>query len=343
MKAFVTGSTGLLGSNLVHALVEAGYQVKALARSREKAAKILAGTGAEIVIGDMENVEAFVPALDGCDVLFHTAAYFREYFGPGDHWGTLKRINVDGTIKLLTEAEKRGLKKAIYVSSSGVLGQRKNGAPADESTGPDANAMANLYFRSKVVAEEAVADFLKTQRLPVVMILPTAMFGPRDAAPTGAGQIVLDFMAGKMPAIPPGGFSVVDVRDVTAAMVKAVEKGKSGERYIIGGDYYSFGDIFRLLSQITGVPAPARHLPYAAALAYAWLSERQAQLTGKRPTASVNAIRGLRARREVNMAKARRELGVTLRPFEQTLRDEVDWFRQNGYIASETRPAVAPV
>lgn len=334
MKAFVTGGTGLLGSNLIFALAEAGYQVKALARSREKAAKLLAGSGAEIVVGDMENVAAFAPELGDCDVLFHTAAYFREYYGPGDHWKTLERINVDATIELLQKAEQYGIQKVIYVSSSGVLGHESDGGKSDESSKPDANTMANLYFRSKVMAEESIAAFLQTHKLPVVLILPTGIFGPRDAAPTGFGKVVLDYVSRKIPAVPPGGMCVVDARDVASGMISAVEKGKSGERYIIGGAYHSFADIFNLLESITGIPAPKVHMPYALALAYAWFSEQQAKLAGKRPTASVNAIRGLYLRREVNMAKAQRELGVNLQPFAQTLRDQVDWFQDNGYIQS---------
>ncbi len=186
MKAFVTGSTGLLGSNLVQVLLKSGYEVKALARSKEKAARFLKEPEIEIVVGDMENVAGFANQLAGCDLLFHTAAFFRDYFQPGDHWQTLQNINVKSTINLLDEAEKRGIKKATYVSSSGVLANRPDGSASDESdisTSP--SALKNLYFRSKVLAEIEVDKFLASHSLPVVLILPTVMLGPGDAGPTG--------------------------------------------------------------------------------------------------------------------------------------------------------------
>jgi dihydroflavonol-4-reductase len=341
MKAFVTGSTGLLGSNLVHLLSAQGHEVKALARSRDKARQILGDTRAEIVVGDMQDIEGFTAALKGSDVLFHTAAYFREYFGPGDHWATLNKINVEATIHLLTEAEKRGVKKVIYVSSSNVIGLKPGGEPGDESTPPDSRSAENLYSKSKVLAEQAIAAWLKTHALPVVLILPSAMFGPHDAAPTSAGKIVLDCLHRRLPGIPPGGFSVVDARDVAQAMLNAVERGKSGERYIVNNRYHSLGEILHLLETITGVPAPTRRIPYPLALAVGWLSETRARLTGTESAATINGVRILRAALRVKSDRAERELGVTFRPFEDTLRDEVNWYVDNGYVKQPTVPAVA--
>ncbi len=332
MKAFVTGSTGLLGSNLVQQLRAAGWEVRALARSPQKAAQIIRDPGVEIINGDMEDVAGFAPALAGCDVLFHTAAYFRESFAFGDHWPKLEQINVQGTIQLLTAAEAAGVKKAIYVSSGGVIGATPDGRPGDETTPPDAGALSNLYFKSKVVAEQAVAQFLKTHTLPVVLILPSAIFGPSDTAPTNSGKLILEYLAGKLPAIPQGGFSVVDVRDVAAMMITAVERGRSGERYIISDRYYSIGEILKILERVTGVPAPRLPLPYPMALAYGWFAELSARMNGSEPVATVSAIRLLNTRRDVVAEKARRELGMTLRPFDQTLRDAVQWFVANGYV-----------
>ncbi len=337
MKAFVTGSTGLLGSNLVHQLLAAGYEVKALARSKEKAAKLLGDTRAEIVVGDMEAVDGFASELAGCDVLFHTAAYFREYFTVGDHWATLEKINVQATIKLLTAAQRHGVKKVIYVSSSTVIGAREDGRLSDESTPPDAYSYENLYAKSKVLAETAIAEFLKSHTLPVVLVLPSAMFGPGDAAPTAAGQIVLDFMARKLSIIPPGGFSVVDVRDVAQAMISAVQHGKSGERYILNNQYYSLGEIFAHLETITGVPAPTRRIPYMMAMFFAFISEARTRLTGAKPLVTVNAVRILNKRVELTADKARRELGFSARAFEDTLRDEVDWYIGRGYVKMDKR------
>ena len=217
MKAFVTGSTGLLGNNLVRALLAQGHEVKALARSQRKAEQLLGDTAAQIVVGDMDDVAAFADELEGCDVLFHGAAFFREYYQPGDHWATLKRINVDAVIEIFEAAEARGVRRAIFVSSSGTVGVGPNGTPGDETAPPPAIAADNLYFRSKVLADEAVAAWLPGRKLEVVTILPGWMYGPYDAAPTSSGQLVLDFLHRKLPAIIPGAGSVVDARDVAQA------------------------------------------------------------------------------------------------------------------------------
>src|SRR6266496_3290506 len=158
----------------------------------------------------------------GHDVLFHTAAYFREYYQPGDHWAMLEAINVQGTLALLAEAERRGVKKVIYTSSNGVIGARPSGEPSDESDPPNARATQNLYMKSKVLAEHAVQAFLAHSTLPVVLILPGWMFGPGDAAPTSSGQIVLDFLNRRLPGIVTVGGDAVDARDVAQAMINAV-------------------------------------------------------------------------------------------------------------------------
>lgn len=342
MKAFVTGSTGLLGSNLVALLKAQGHTVKALARSPEKAARFLA-SDVEIVRGDMEDVAGFAAELTGCDVLFHTAAYFREYFGRGDHWSKLERINVHATIELFKAAEKAGVKKVIYVSSSGVIGMKPGGLPGDETTPPDGPALQNLYFRSKVAAEQAIYEFMKTHSLPIVQILPTAIYGPGDSGPTGAGQLILDFLGKKLPGIPPGGFSVVDVRDVAQAMLNAVERGKSGERYIINNRYYRMSEIFAILGKVSGVSAPTMAIPAAIALIFAYVSETVANLRGVESSVTVNGARTLLLRREVKTDKAQRELGVVMRPFEDTLRDEVNWFQTHGYVGSNQNVNTFPI
>lgn len=332
MRAFVTGSTGLLGSNLVQILVSEGHQVKALVRTPEKARKLFQGLDVEFAQGDMQDVAGFAAHLRGCDVLFHTAAYFREYFDLGDHWQQLYNINVASTIRLLEAAEAHGVSKTIYVSSGGVIGANPAGGPSDESIGPDHAVMGNLYFKSKVAAEEAVAEFLRSHPHPVVLILPGAIFGPQDSAPTAAGQFVLDVLHGRLPAIPPGGFSTVDTRDVARAMIDAVEKGKSGERYIISDRFYPMSQILALIGEAGGVPVPRMKLPFTAGLWYARFSEFGARLTGSKPQATVQAIRTMHDGRDLLADKARRELGLTLRPLRQTIRDMVDWYGQNGYI-----------
>jgi dihydroflavonol-4-reductase len=330
MKAFVTGGTGLLGSNLIRLLVSQGHEVKALVRSREKAQKLLGDLKVEWVIGDMEDVEAFRHELAGSDVVFHTAAYFREYFGLGDHWPKLERINVKATIQLLEAGEKAGVKKAIYVSSSTVIGESPSGV-SDESTPPDDFAEINLYAKSKVAGEKAVFDFIRQHTMPVVLILPSAMVGPQDAAPTAFGELIMNILQRQLPALPAGGMNVVDVRDVAQAMINAVEQGKSGERYLISNRYIELKQVGEVLTQISGVPSP-RIAPYLPLLIYAWTQERIASITGGEPQATVSAVRTLRKRYTVSGKKAERTLGVKYRSFEESVRDEVQWYVDHGYL-----------
>jgi len=331
-RAFVTGATGFLGGNLVQALLDAGYEVRGLVRSKEKAEKVFAGAPVEFVTGDMSNVAGFAPQLAGCDLLFHTAAYFREYYQPGDHKATIGKINVQGTVDLLIAAEKQGVKKAIHISSAGVIGRKPDGSAGDESTLPDDHATKNLYFSSKIDTELAIKRFLKERSLPVVMVLPSWMWGPGDSAPTPAGKLVIDFLQRKVPGIVDGGSSIVDVRDVAQATVTAADRGKSGERYIVGGRYSDMAGVLATLERVTGVPAPTRKIPHALLLAVAAASQTWASLTGGTALVTLDGVRTIHAKGEVNSEKAVRELGATFRPFDETVRDAVAWFRGNGYV-----------
>jgi dihydroflavonol-4-reductase len=331
MRAFVTGATGLLGAHLTRMLTEQGHEVTALVRSRRKAAEVLGGLRTTLVEGDICETAGFAAALEGCDTLFHTAAYFREYTGGGGGgWETIERINVRATIDLLRAAERAGVRRAVHTSSSGVIGARPDGSTSDESDGPDREVFENLYYKSKHVAEGAVRDFLATSRLEVMMALPGWMFGPGDAAPTSAGQVVLDFLNRKFPAVIPGGGAPADVRDVADGMIRMAERGRSGERYLLGGDrYYTLGQLLGILERVSGVPAPRAQVPYPVAYAMIWAMEQSARLTGAKAAASVRGLQTLQVRRVTSSAKAIRELGASFRPVEETMRDAVAWFRAN--------------
>ncbi|NDJ34409.1 MAG: SDR family oxidoreductase [Chloroflexi bacterium] len=334
MRAFVTGSTGLLGTNLVHLLLEQGWEVRALSRTEEKAERILGETAAEIVIGDMEDVAGFADHIAGCDVVFHCAAYFREYYAAGEHWEKLKRINVQGTIEVLRATEAHGVGRVIYTSSGGVLAHPGDGTVLDETADYLPADADNRYFYSKVLAEQAIDTYLETSDLAVIFILPGWMHGPRDSGPTAAGQLVLDYMNGDLPGLINGGQMAVDARDVAQGMINAVECGVSGERYLIAGRPVSFPTLAETLEAVTGQPAPRLTIPMPMALGMAWVSERAAALTGGDTLMTVAGIktmqRGLTER--VSSAKAERVLGVTFRPLSDTLRDAVDWYRANGYL-----------
>lgn len=332
MKAFVTGSTGLLGSNLVRELVAAGFAVKALARSVDKAQRFLNGTEAEIVVGDMVDIPGFADEMAGCDVLFHTAAYFREYTGADDDAERmLQTINVDGTIALLAAAKARGVHNVIYTSSGGVIAMPANGQPADE-TSPVNASTPNRYFQSKIRAERAVYDWLQhNPDMRVILILPGAIIGPGDNGPTGLGGLMVDVLNGRLPAIPAGSLCLVDVRDVAAGMVRAAARGKSGDRFIIADQIYELATLIPLAASIGGVKPPAITLPYAVTWMYGAVSELVAKVTRKQPLATRVLVHTLNENIPLSSAKAQRELGVTFRPLEESIRDAVDWFRQNGH------------
>jgi dihydroflavonol-4-reductase len=348
MRVFVTGSTGLLGSNLTRLLVREGHAVTALVRDRSKAERLLGDLPLQLVEGDVQHVPAFEHHLTGCEVLFHTAAYFRESFQPGQHADPLEAINVRGTMALLEAAERQHVGKVIYTSSSGVIGMRPGQDWGDETDPPDAIAVASAYFRSKIRAEAAVASFLERSDLPVVQILPGWMFGPGDAAPTASGQIVLDYLNRRLPAVIAGGGAPVDARDVAAAMLAAVDRGASGERYIVGGDrFVDFAELLHELATVSGIAGPRLRLPLAATLVVAWLSETAARLRGVPTLITVEGVRTLSHRRTTRSAKAQRDLGVTFRPLRETLRDEVAWYRQHQperltQLALQSQPATVP-
>jgi dihydroflavonol-4-reductase len=334
MQTFVTGGTGLLGGTLVRELVVEGHDVKALVRSPEKAERLLGDLDVELVVGDMLDVEGFAAELEGTEVLFHTAAYFREYYEPGDHWERLERINVDATVELLEAADRHGVARGIYVSSSGVVGPGSGGAPGDETALLAPEETDNLYFRSKILAERAVDGFLEEHDLPVIRVLPGWMFGPGDAAPTTSGRIVLDLVHGDLSAVFDGGGHVTDVRDVARAMLAAVERGVPGERYVVAGPYVSLAEIAGTIESVMGVPAPPR-LPYPLIAVAARVSRLYGRLTGQPVLLTPEGVSSLRLDYRIDSSKAERELDATFRPLAETLRDEVAWFVSNGYVDAD--------
>ena len=334
MKAFVTGATGLLGRNLVRALVWEGYEIKALVRSREKALKQFGELrNVELVIGDIADIGSFAEHLLGCDVLFHTAAYFREYARRGDPENLLQKINVDATVKLFQAADDAEIKRGIFTSSSGTVGLKPDGSPGDESTPPATIAHDNKYFYSKVLAEKALNEIAPSLKIEIIHILPGWMFGPGDAAPTGAGQLAIDFLNRKLPGIPNGGTKIADARDVANAMVTAIKTGRAGQRYIVGGQFYTLKEVFLTLEEVSGVPSPKFILPRPLMYAAAWLEETKAKFRDTEANLTIMGVKTISAKLNATSELAERELGATFRPLAETLRDTVQWFTENGYVA----------
>jgi dihydroflavonol-4-reductase len=329
MKVFVTGSTGLLGNNLARLLVAKGYDVIGLVRSEEKGRRLLGDIPVTLVNGDMRDIGGFAPALERCEAVFHTAAYFREYYQPGDHARALEEINVKGTLDLMTEADRRGVRRFINTSSGGTIGTKPDGSPGDEHTPSSPAQMANLYFRSKVEGDAKIRAWRPARGMEVIDILPGWMWGPGDAAPTAAGRTALDFIGRRIPGVVDGGTCVVDARDVAAAMVAALEKGRGGESYIVGGTYHSLADVLASLARVSGVPAPSRQLPYAVVLAFAWVMETIGRLTGREVLLTREAVRTMHHHHRISSAKAELELGVRFRPFDETAGDVLAWYREH--------------
>lgn len=333
-RAFVTGATGLLGGNLIRKLVARGVQVSALARSVDKARQQLRGLPVDIIEGDLGNVPAFARALQGNQVLFHTAAYYRGSYQGGNHWEELYKTNVEGTEYLLKHAYEAGIRRYVHTSSVAVL-RGEAGAPVDETMLRD-ETDGDDYYRSKILSDQVFLNFLLTHPdARGSMILPGWMFGPGDSAPSSAGQAVLDFLNRRLPGVLPGSFSVVDVRDVAVAMIAAAQHGGNRERYLVAGRTVSFAELMQLLTRITGIPCPQRRIPMPLLYALAVVNEAYARLSGQPALLSLASARVIARESErcnFSSDKAIAELGVVFRPLQDTLTDVVAWYQDEGWV-----------
>lgn len=332
--AFVTGATGLLGNHVVRHLMEHGFRVKALARSKSRAAAQFAGLPIEIVIGDITNVSGFSSHLQGVEILFHTAAYFRDSFKGGSHRDELFRVNVDGTRDLLSHAYSAGVHRFVFTSSSSVL-KGKPGQLIDETMSRAADEAPD-YPLSKIRADQEVAMFLRNHPdASGCTVLPGWMVGPGDIGPTASGQMIINFLQRKLPGIAPAEFSVVDARDVAEAHIAAALRGRRGERYLVAGRCMTMADIFSLLESETGIAAPTRKVPIALLYVLAAANEAWHSLSRKPVLISLSSVR-LMAREQgchrFDSSKAERELGVRFRPVVESLRDTANWYLQHGWI-----------
>ncbi len=334
--AFVTGSTGLLGNNLVQALLAEGWHVRALARSKEKASRQLAPHDRlSVVVGDMSNVAGFAQALRGADVVFHTAAFFRDSYKGGRHQDELQRVNVAGTAALISAAYESGVRRFVQTSSVAVL----SGAPGSliDETCERLPDDGDDYYRSKILADREVHAFLTAHAdMHAVFVLPGWMFGPGDMGPTSSGLAVLDTVRGKLPGIVPGSFSVVDARDVAVALIAAAARGRRGERYLAAGRHMTMAELLPLVGRVANVRVPTQKLPMFLLYAVAGIQELWSRLSGKPVLFSLAAARLIANeadRSHFNHAKSERELGLTFRPLEATIGDTIDWYRNNGWLA----------
>jgi len=330
MNCFVTGASGFIGGNLVRELAARGHHVKALLRPGGEARGL---EGTEWVPGDLGRRDSLEKAMRGCDWCFHAAASYHLWLRD---YAPMYAANVEGTRHVIQAAAAAGCRRIVYTSTVGCIGlPRESGGkitPTDEETPVSGAQMSNHYKRSKWQAEE-VARQLAARGAPVVIVNPSAPIGPGDVKPTPTGRIILDFLNRGLPGYVDTGLNWVHVRDVAAGHILAAEKGRPGERYILGNaeGNWTMRQTLDVLEELSGVPAPKLRVPYAVALLAAYGSEALSALTGKEPKAPLAGVRMAKYKMFFNPAKAIRELGLPQTPPRQAFADAIEWFR-GGYL-----------
>jgi dihydroflavonol-4-reductase len=327
MKALVTGATGFVGAAVARALCAAGWEVRVLARLGSDRSN-LRQLALQVVEGDLADVASLERALEGCAALFHVAADYR--LGARDP-KPLYRTNVDGTRNILNAARNAAVGRVVYTSSVATVGIPAKGVPGEESTPVALSDMIGHYKRSKYLAEEVAREAARAG-LSVVIVNPSTPVGPGDIKPTPTGQLVLDAAAGRMPAYVETGLNIVHVDDVAAGHLLAYERGKSGERYILGGQDMTLREILSVIAALVGRKPPAIRLPYAAILPLAYVAEAFARVSGRSGRLTLEGLRMSRKRMYFSSAKAARELGYNSRPPLAAFEDAVRWFRERGLL-----------
>ena len=318
----VTGATGFIGWHVARLLIERGYPVRALVRPGSHVREL----DVEVVAGDLRDAPSIQRAVAGCGLVFHLAADYRLWAKDPDE---LFRSNVDGTRNLLREAKNAGVERVVYTSTVGCIGVPKGGE-GNEDSPVGIDDMAGAYKRSKFEAEQVALEYA-AGGLPVIIVNPTAPVGDHDFKPTPTGRIIQDFLLGKMPAFIDTGLNLVDVRDTAEGHLLACERGRSGQRYILGCENLTLELILRQLSGISGKPAPKMRIPYGIAYLAGMASTAWANWTGQEPRAPLDAVKMARKKMFVSIDKARRELGFAPGPVTGALQRAVEWFQANGY------------
>jgi dihydroflavonol-4-reductase len=330
-QAFVTGATGFVGAAVARVLLDSGWRVRALARAGSDR-RNLVGLPIEVVTGDLRDPASYAPALAGCGTVFHVAADYRLWAPNPDD---LYAINVEGTRALLLAAERAAVPRIVYTSSVATLRLDGADALADESSVATLADMIGHYKRSKFIGEEVVRNWFTESpgRRWVVIVNPSTPVGPCDVKPTPTGQIVLDAAAGRTPAYVDTGLNIAHVDDIARGHLLALERGRPGERYILGGANLTLQEILTQVTRIAGRRAPRIRLPHGVVLPIAHVAEAFARLTGGSTRITVEGVRMSRKRMYFSSAKAMRELGYTWRDPAIAFQDAVRWFRDAGYLS----------
>lgn len=327
-RILVTGVSGFVGSAVALKLLAAGHRVRALVRP-SSSRRNLEGLDLEVVEGDLSDPASLDRALGGIGHLFHVAADYRLWARDPE---TIVRANLEGTRNVMAAAARAGVGRIVYTSSVATLALRQDGAPVDETEPQEPASAIGAYKRSKTLAERLVERLVAEEKLPAVIVLPSTPIGPRDVKPTPTGRIVVEAATGRMPAFIDTGLNLVHVDDVAEGHLAAWRRGRIGERYILGGQDVELGRMLGDIAGLVGRKAPTVKLPRQAIFPLAYAAEAVAQVTGREPFATVDALRMAKYRMYFSSAKAERELGYAARPYGEGLREAVAWFGAAGYL-----------
>lgn len=325
----LTGATGFVGGNLLDLLLEKGWSVRCLVRNREEAGRILPEGEVELYQGDLRDPDKVSSCARGCRVVFHTAADYRLWVPDPEN---MYAVNVEGTKNVLNAAAKTGVERVVHTSSVGALGIPPDGSPGNEETPVRLEELVGPYKRSKFLAEQ---EALRAARegLDVVVVNPSTPVGPKDRKPTPTGKTILDFLRGRMPAYVDTGLNLIHVKDVAQGHLLALEKGKKGEKYILGNQNMSLREIFRVLADVSGLPAPAVRLPRWPILFAAYVECSISKwITHKEPRIPLDGVKMAAKKMFFDSSKALRELGLPQTSVRQALGEAVSWFREQGYV-----------
>jgi dihydroflavonol-4-reductase len=326
--AFLTGASGFVGSAVARRLLDQGFAVRALVRRSSNPAN-LAGLGLDVVEGDIRNGDLLRKSMRDVRHVFHVAADYRLWAPDPNE---IIRTNIDGTRAVMEAALANGVERIVYTSSVATLRPSEDGTPVDEGSPLNESDAIGAYKKSKVLAERLVEHMVADSKLPAVIVNPSTPIGPRDVRPTPTGRIVIEAACGRMPAYVDTGLNLVHVDDVAAGHFAALVHGRIGERYILGGDDMTLGDMLAEISRLAGRRAPTTRLPRQLVYPIALGAEAAARITGREPFATVDGIRMAKYKMYFSSAKAKRELSYRSRPAQEALADAYGWFRDAGYL-----------
>ncbi|KEF41833.1 MAG: dihydroflavonol 4-reductase [Cyanobium sp. CACIAM 14] len=325
-KVFVTGGAGFVGTNLIHLLLEQGYQVKALARS-SSSTQNLDGLDIELVQGDLNDTNLW-SQMRGCEALFHVAAHYSLWQADRDR---LYRDNVLGTRAILQSARRADVRRVVYTSSVAAIGTGRRGEALTETHQTPMEQLIGNYKKSKFLAELEAKKAVAAGQ-DVVIVNPTSPIGPWDRKPTPTGDIILRFLRRQMPFYLDTGLNFIDVRDVAWGHLLALEKGVTGQRYILGHQNMTLKSMLDLLAAHTGLPSPSQRIPHWLPLLSAWVDERLLARLGKSPSIALDGVRMASQHMYYDSFLAVHELGLPQSPVTRALATAIDWFEKNGFV-----------